>query len=79
MEGFCFADPLHGAANVLCYSEFEFCLFVLIVAFLTPDYTLLVMMQESNYLRQEKIDSSQSFLLFLIKIPRYIPFLQPVL
>lgn len=74
VEGFCFADPLHGAANVLCYSEFEFCLFVFIVAFLTPDYTLLVMMQESNYLRQEK-----SFLLFLIKIPTYIPFLQPVL
>jgi len=46
--------------------------------FLAAECALLIMMQENNYLRQEKVDSSQSFF-FLLKIPRYIPFLQPVL
>lgn len=63
----------------LCYVilSLSFVWLFFIVAFLTADCALLIMMQESNYLTQEKMDSSQSF--FLIKKQRYIPFLWPVL
>lgn len=74
---FCLASTWSGHCVTLFWA---WVLSGFVVALLTTVCTLLILMQENNYLRQEKMDSSQSFLLlFLIKNPRYIPFLQPVL